>query len=90
MLYDPKWEQKTKPDPFSLESVLAWLGQQDPNTTYEFSSWDDCAACRYLKANGMPVSDYWMVSNATIRVVMFNDYPMTYGAALERARRFTR
>lgn len=28
MLYDPKWEQQTKTDPYSLDNLIAWLEQQ--------------------------------------------------------------
>ena len=85
MLYDPKWEQKTKADPLSLGSALAWLKQQDPNTTYSFWS-GDCALCRYLKANNMALNNYSLLGTCSTRIAIFNTKPRNYGAALERAR----
>lgn len=91
MLYDPKWEVETKADPFSLESLIAWLETQDPNTEYE---WTDCSGgCligRYFTAKGIvehvpyqmvfqSLSDYGEVCSSL-------SGPTTFGAALERAR----
>lgn len=47
MLYDPKWEVKT--DPFTLESLIAWLEQQPAADTYDFFEWDGCLLARWLQ-----------------------------------------
>ncbi len=58
MLYDPKWEKKidTKADPFSLESLTAWLETMPANGEY---NWGDCGygtrGCllmQYFRAKG--------------------------------------
>jgi hypothetical protein len=92
MLYDPKWEAKTKPAVMSLAGLIAWLEQQPPETEYNWWNTNGCLVCNYLRAvtgtkrpSGQFLfekvfetpSDYGKVAG---------DEPWTYGAALERAR----
>lgn len=52
MLYDPKWEQETKADPFSLASLIAWLEQQPARKTYCYVSNGECLCAQYFTAMG--------------------------------------
>ena len=88
MLYDPKWEVKA--DPLSLESLIAWLETQPPETEYE---WTDChGGCligRYFAAMGIKGPLYSEVFDEGwkyARVCSDLSGPTTYGAALKRAR----
>jgi hypothetical protein len=85
MLYDPKWEQPTKVDPFSLEAITAWLGRQDPATEYDY--WTaDCVVCRYLNAEGISLRKYFDVLDCRERLDLFGTRPWTLGAAFKRAQ----
>ena len=48
MLYDPKWEQQTKANPFSLENLIAWLEKQPADAEYEFCQWENCLLAQWL------------------------------------------
>lgn len=50
MLYDPKWEQETKADPFSLESLIAWLETKPPQEKYDFCEWNNCLLAQWLQS----------------------------------------
>src|SRR5215207_3933130 len=50
MLYDPKWDQQTKADPFSLESLIAWLQMRDPTERYDFCMWNQCLLGQWLRS----------------------------------------
>lgn len=52
MLYDPKWEKKTKADPFTLESLIAWLEKQPRDTVYCYSKSRECLLTAYFTACG--------------------------------------
>ncbi len=97
MLYDQKWQQETKANPFTLESLIAWLEKQPADTTYCF--WDysgHCLLSSYLSAMGRNPNpsrrDYVLVSRLDRRASddiggqIALAQPWTYGAALERAR----
>lgn len=99
MLFDPKWEQQTKPDVFSLAGMIAWLEQQPPETAYNWKDIHGCLACRYLQANGFispagEVGDRFQDTcggsdgYGKIALGSLGDEEWTYGAALKRARRF--
>lgn len=49
MLYDPKWEQQTKAEPFSLDSLIAWLEKQPENDSYPFCEWNNCLLAQWLR-----------------------------------------
>lgn len=38
---------KVKPDPFTLEALIAWLRTRDPAEIYDSISSSDCLLCRY-------------------------------------------
>lgn len=91
MLYDKRWDKTvskaiTQPDPFSLESLIAWLEKQNPVTPYD---WNDCRLClvgRYLTAHGLGDFDYFRFENGELRIAVAAEEPRTFGAALKRAR----
>jgi hypothetical protein len=95
MLYDPKWEQKTKADPFSLDSLIAWLEQQPAENRYCYADNGKCLLGRYFTAKGFKAVNVWS-SGVSYQggdaglPPHFNDIavytPHTFGAALERAR----
>lgn len=97
MLYDPKWEKpaQTKPAPRSLESLIAWLETQPPETTYDYCKPGTCLVAQWLIASGEPqfkltsfqVSD--LFDGYGDDVVGTFRAEMTFGAALERARALT-
>jgi hypothetical protein len=94
MLYNKDWEKThIKADPFSLESLIAWLEKQPASTEYD---WDDCAVClvgKYITA----ITGDENPSGVTIYAKMFSSLeeysdvasvrPWTFGAALGRARK---
>jgi hypothetical protein len=98
MLYDPKWRQRTKADPFSLRTLVAWLETRDPRERYDYSDPNDCLLCRYFKDHGweQPVVDPFGVSErykevqpypaAFLKIAGHFDDCWTMGAALKRAR----
>jgi len=57
MLYDPKWEQQTKADPLSLESLIAWLEKQPADGEYDYTDPLNCLMCQYFSAQGLSVRD---------------------------------
>jgi len=91
---DFKLPVETKPDVFSLEGLVAWLENQNPETEYRYSDSCGCLMGAYLKANNSYVEigganprfsfevDYMEVLNPQRRL----SYVGTYGAALARAR----
>jgi hypothetical protein len=94
MLYDPKWEQQAKSDPYTLESLIAWLEKMPAGQAYD---WHDCTGgClidQYAAAMGIEKIGW---RGDAIRQI-FGDLgygavcsnlsgPTTFGAALERAR----
>lgn len=97
MLFNPKWEQETKADPFTLESLIAWLEKQPANGEYEFISHMKCALAQWLRSidpeaesSHMKSSYCYDVDGASHDFESFKDIvgtlPYTFGAALERAR----
>jgi hypothetical protein len=87
MLYDPKWEQETKADPFSLASLIAWLEKQPAETEYSYIDPRFCVIGQWRKAMGAvdvvvslwnaPMNKFWAIAISQ---------PRTFGAALTRAR----
>lgn len=90
MLYDPKWEQKTKADPFSLVSLIAWLQKQNPNAHYDYCIPQECLIGQWLKSSG--IAECGLKSHQVQRLFggrgddIVIPHPRTFGAALERAR----
>lgn len=97
MLYDPKWEVEVKTDPFSRESLVAWLEKQDPNESYDWHCQGRCMLGQWLRSiepfsAGNPDGDSWsyIVNGAVMDFSKFTDIALygdaTFGAALARAR----
>jgi hypothetical protein len=98
MLYDPKWEQKTKADPFALESLIAWLEKQPSQRAYDYDCNGHCLLAQYFTAAGFrgvnmgtrefDHGDHY--ENEEKLPADWNriaiDHPRTFGAALERAK----
>ena len=92
MPFDGNPEQFTKPDVFSLDSLIAWLRTQPGETFYDWHS-NDCLLCRYLIAQGVepgrPANTYsWSYSRmavATKSLAAAFYGKTTYAAALSRA-----
>ena len=99
MLYDPKWEKPAvKADPFSLESLIAWL-ETKPAT--EFYAWHCAGECLLgqwvlsIDKNGCEAADWknsfeYVVHGQTIDLTRYEDVALggeaNFGAALTRAR----
>lgn len=52
MLYDKRWDAKTKADPLSLESLIAWLEKQPATKRYHYADSSGCALHQYFTAQG--------------------------------------
>ena len=100
MLYNKDWDKThIKADPFSLESLIAWLEKQP--TQGQYSYWDNCGCMfhRYLTAMGLDVAtvggySYTLRSAPKMFLPLgttFEDVaaetPHTFAAALDRARK---
>lgn len=93
MLYDPKWEQKTetKADPFSLQSLIAWLEKQPAAGEYNFLNCSGgCLYGLYMQSHGF-LQESYLKQAKDFRLLVFEyvamPEPWTFGAALERARK---
>lgn len=92
MLYDPKWEVKTKADPFSLEGLIAWLETKNPDEQYDY--WDRSGGCllgQYVKSLGLKWEYHSDLSRGLhdkfANVVLYRIVaPWTFGGALKHAR----
>lgn len=85
MLYDTRWDAKTKADPFTLESFAEWLGRQPRWKRYNYVDPCNCAAAQYCRAMGI----HYTISESKARgwEDITNHYRQTFGAAARRARR---
>lgn len=92
MLYDPKWEIEVKADPFSLESLIAWLEKQPTAKEYDFCDCNGrCLLDQYAAAMGLKNESglYVRLDAAFDGAAGFYiavGFPRTFGAALDRAR----
>ena len=93
MLYNKNWDYKVKADPFSLESLIAWLEKKPPETSYDYCEIGDCLVARYLKAMGVKRFELSPCELALLgwKYIVQNygaksEDEWTFGAALERAR----
>lgn len=91
MLYNKNWDAKTvTSDPFTLESLIAWLEKQPAAVTY---NWHDCnGACLigiYFAVHGHPwdARRYCNFTDFNTRSDIAGTEPFTFGAALTRARK---
>lgn len=87
MLYDKRWD--TKSDPM-LNSLIAWLEQQNPEIEYNYCWPDRCLAAQWLQSIG--ARRYALHSNE-VRALFGGrgadviwEHPRTFGAALARAK----
>lgn len=98
MLYDPKWENKTetKDEPETLEHLIEWLRQQNPNETYCYCDNGRCLLAQYYASLGyenVSVTDvYFRHDNLQEKKYLPDRFnciavvlPHTFGAALRRA-----
>lgn len=79
----------TKADPFSLDSLIAWLEKQPADKPYDWGG-DDCLLCQYLEARGFNKFDSYGRFDVDMRseVALACGEKATFGAALQRARSF--
>lgn len=90
MLNNPNW----KSHGISLAGFVAWLEQQDPNRKYEYWSCQVCAIGQYAASIGKRYADVIEADKRAFLVTQdWNNkityqQPWTFGAALERARRY--
>jgi hypothetical protein len=96
MLYDKRWDAKTKADPLTLDALIAWLEPMSRRGTYDFT--DHCGECligQYMAHLGIPWS---MGEYRNVVISIFGNEghveaygvlvegPWTFGDALKRAR----
>lgn len=54
MLYNKNWDKpEVKADPFSLESLIAWLEKMPADETYNYVNGRACLLCQYLTNSGL-------------------------------------
>lgn len=88
MLYDPRWEQKTKADPFALGSLIAWLEVQPADTNYKWECFSGgCLIGLYSRAIGCNFHYCHTAFFKRRELSLARDAPHTFGAALKRARK---
>ena len=83
MLYDKRWDAKveTKADPFTLESLIAWLETRNPDERYDWTDGATCMCAQYFNVGALWDSQPGVRPDGLAVV-----HPWTFGAALERAR----
>jgi len=97
MLYNKNWDAKTvTSDPFSLESLIAWLEKQPAEKKYDWSSADECLLGQWCKFNGLKgaaAREKSLVLGAPVnflepiyQTALGSLHECTFGAALTRAR----
>lgn len=100
MLYDHKrWDKpEVKTDPFSLDSLVAWLEKQPAAKVYCYADTGHCLLSQYFTAMGfenitMGSNYFFGVDRSRVELPPHFDnvavsHPRTFGKALARARRF--
>jgi hypothetical protein len=99
MLYDKRWDKSVDlGNPFSLESLIAWLEKQPAAAVYDWSQPRSCLLGQWCQFNGLidaavgdkslEIGTYDRGRNIFFKIAMSEPY--TFGAALERAREFSR
>jgi hypothetical protein len=91
MLYDAKRWDKTKTDPLSLDSFIAWLEKQPASKEYCYFDSADCLIAKWLRAQSIA---HFSLSGKEVAMLfggngkeIIQDRPWTFGAALKRARK---
>ena len=100
MLYDPKWEQQTKADPYSFASLVSWLETMPPSQSYHAGRPSHCLLGQFVAAMGerdeslIIERSYDLGTTEPFKRVALGKrmerYEWTFGAALDRARAATR
>jgi len=87
MLHNPKWDVQTKPDALSLAGLVAWLETKPADEKYDFTDCrGKCLYGQYMASHGFG----WEEASsfrANVYMHVAYQYPWTFGAALERARK---
>lgn len=101
MFFDPTCKPEVKADPFSLQSLIAWLEKQPADIPYCFTDVGHCLLAQYLNASGLPTHNvnpngFYLEPKKNFVPLpwVFNrianghgDGPSTFGGALYRARK---
>jgi len=95
MLYDQRWDAKTKADPFSLESLIAWLEKQPADGVYCYADTGHCLISQHFKAAGfgpriaVGVGSFCTAPLRSERWSRDNNYPSAFDdIAVARPRTF--
>ncbi len=97
MLYNPDWKNPTRPGPVSAKDFIAWLESHDPTETYNFLKNDGyCLMGQYMATKGIrwgesrydPTTEKVFNSRYENAVWVLSDNPQTFGAALQRTKKF--
>jgi len=83
MLHNPKWDVEVKADPFSLESLIAWLEKQPADTAYDYTEPCGCLLAQYFTANGY--ADVAVMPNAVEYTLAGLDMSANFSEGLEFA-----
>jgi hypothetical protein len=100
MLYNPSWKLEIKSDPFSLESLIAWLEKQPGERFYDFYDVHNCMLGQWVRSVDKKARSMDSVTDSAtynVRGREVNLRPLydianggkqfdTFGAALKRAR----
>ena len=99
MLYDKRWDKKIETrDPFTLESLIAWLEKQPTAKRYDYVDSEGCMLVQYFTAMGfedvsLDCGGFGHSRDGgddqeypAIMARLASAYPWTFGAALGRAR----
>jgi len=87
--------RNTKPDPFKLDTLIAWLEKQPADKTYTYSEPCGCLLADYFTQSGFSevAVDPFAFEHSGGRTEIPADFDVvscegarTYGAALDRAR----
>ncbi len=95
MLFDPKWQQETKADPFTLAAFIVWLENRSPETQYSYANCrGGCLIGQYMAklgidwyGKGAPYCDFlakFEAQGIDLQSIA-GRAPYTFGAALDRA-----
>lgn len=100
MLYDKRWEKKAETKPaFSLDTLIAWLEKQEADRVYCYQDNGGCLFAQYFSEHGYASpscgGNYVRESEKRDQRDWFPrgwdmiaaEFPRTFGAALERARK---
>lgn len=94
---------EVRAEPFSLESLVAWLETKDPDETYYYAATGHCLIAQYFTASGIKFYAIWCNGWDSKRDdAMIPQHPLpdhfnavaaggvgrTFGAALKRARSY--